>query len=618
MNHLINSLTRLSTKALLPVEPQSGQLIKGKVVQSLQDNKIVVNMGKKSVEALVNQPLIKGSSYLFQVEQVKPALILRAVSLSEARSEPLNLASLLEQIGIKANKDNLTLIKAIADLKVPLHKKDLARAFRLIQSPNEHRFTREILLHMLSRKMPISPSVYSALSAKYTDEYSQVLSNVVQQLGGKSLSTSDEKVKSMVQSLQAEQNPNFESAMLIKLKSESANGSRSTFELLKTAGLIDTKHTYTSFKQNWFRQNPSMDKLPFTKEQAASSLQQLLQNQLPLSPSENQTIKQWGHTSEKLLSLWTQQPPNHEFSMLSRQTRRQWTENFRKVVDQKIMERLTPNFKDSTKVFIDKAVTLLNDPGGERTPFTRAEFRSFLSDIQKLIRVQLPVEQQKLLVQFLQSLSQYIPLSDKERIWLQMKTMMNGIGFNDEHVLARTSQQTDASLRTEHSLKSLLLKGLSEGSEVKAETAYRLINLINGTQLASLSDHSQTLQLALQFPGDFIGARKDVHMNMEGRKNDDGQIDSDYCHVMFYLHLSQLEETVIDLNIVERRVSVVVYNENPELEKLFHPYRKKLEEGLENAGYELNSIKARVTSEVSIISDSNTQETAEEGVDIRV
>ena len=199
-----------------------------------------------------------------------------------------------------------------------------------------------------------------------------------------------------------------------------------------------------------------------------------------------------------------------------------------------------------------------------------------------------------------------------------MKAMMSRIGFNDEHVLAKAFKQAEAPVQTESSLKTLLLKGLSEGSEVKAETANRLINLINGTQLASYSDNPQTLQITLQFPGDFIGALKDVHMNMEGRKNDDGQIDSDYCHVMFYLHLSQLEETIIDLNIVERRVSVVVYNENPALEKLFKPYQKKLEEGLEIAGYELNSLRARVTNEASKSTDSNKQEEAEEGVDIRI
>ncbi|WLR46962.1 hypothetical protein LC065_15650 [Halobacillus litoralis] len=619
MNHLINSLTRLSTHSALPVKPKSGQLIKGKVIQSLQYNKFVVSMGMKSVEAKVNQPLVKGSSYLFQVEQVEPDLVLRPITVSEERSGPLGLSSLLKQIGVQENKDNLSLMKAIVDLKVPLDKKDLARVFKLVQSSANQRVSRDILLHMISRKMPIQPSVYSALSAKYTAEYSQVLSDVTQQLGEKSLSASDEKIKSMVQTLRAEQNQNAEGMILKKIKSDLANGSSTTFELFKKSGIIDTKDTYSSFKQNWSRLNPSMERLPFTKEQVAASLQELLQNQLPISPSENQTIKQWAHTSERLLSLWTQQPSNPDFSTLSEQTRKQWTETFKKVVNQKILERLTPYFQESTKLFIEKAVTLLGNEKRDTYPFTKAEFKSYHSDIQDLLGKQLPHVQQKLLVHLLQSLSQNIQLSDKDRMWLHMRTMMNELGFNDEHdLLSSSSKLTDASAQTENSLKSLLLKGLTEGSEVKAETANRLINLINGTQLASYSDNSETLQIALQFPGDFIGALKDVHMNMEGRKNDDGQIDSDYCHVMFYLHLSQLEETIIDLNIVERRVSIVVYNENPELEKLFQPYQKKLEEGLENVGYKLNSIKARVTSVVSKTSSANNQMAVEEGLDIRI
>ncbi|MBX0356462.1 hypothetical protein [Halobacillus sp. Nhm2S1] len=618
MNHLINSLTRLSANAALSVEPKSGQLIKGKVIQLLQDNNVVVNIGRKSVEALVNQPLIKGSSYLFQVEKEEPDLVLRAVSLSEARSGPLNLASLLKQIGVQPYQHNVSFMKAIMDLNVPIHNKDLAKAFGLIQSSDNQRQAREIVLHMLSRRMPVQSSVYAALTAKYTVEFTQALSAVEHQLGGKTLSSNDEKIRTMVQTLRGEQKSHSENRVFKRFKTEAANGSKATFELFKSAGIIDAKHTLTSFKEHWSQQNPTMDRFPFTNERVAGSLQQLLQKQLPLSPSENQIIRQWVHTAKKLNSLWTQQPSNTDFSMLSRQTRTRWTETFRKIVEQKMMERITPHLQESTKQFIDQAVPLLREEGIERNPFTRNAFSSFLSDIQNLMAKQLPAKQQNLLIHSLQSLSESIPISAKDRMWLQMKTIMNEIGYNDEHVLAKLSQRTDALPQPDHTLKSLLLKGLSEGSEVKAETANRLINFINGTQLASFSDHSQTLQIALQFPGDFIGALKDVHMNMEGRKNDDGQIDSDYCHVMFYLHLSQLEETIIDLNIVERRVSVVIYNDNPEVEKLFKPYQEKLEEGLANAGYDLNSIKARVIREASRTSDSSKQKVVEEGVDVRI
>ncbi|GEN54161.1 hypothetical protein [Halobacillus faecis] len=618
MNHLINSLTRLSANAALSVEPKSGQLIKGKVIQLLQDNKMVVNIGRKSVEVLVNQPLIKGSSYLFQVEKEEPDLVLRAVSLSEARSGLSDLASLLKQIGVKPNQYNVSFMKAIMDLNMPIHNKDLAKAFSLIQASDNQGQAREILLHMLSRKMPIRSSIYAALTAKYTAEFTQVLSMVEQQLGEKTLSSNDENIRTLVQTLRGEQKSHPENRMFKRFKTELANGSKVTFELFKSAGIINPKHTLTSFKENWYQQDPAMDRLPFTNERVAGSLKQLLQNQIPLSPSENQNIKQWAHTTKKLHSLWTQQPSNTDFSMLSRQTRSQWTETFRKIVEQKMMERLTPHLQESTKQFIEQALPLLREEAIERNPFTRDAFRSFLSDIKNLMAKQLPINQQHLLIHSLQSMSESIPISKKDRMWLQMKTMMNEIGFNDEHALAKLSQRTDALIQPDHTLKSLLLKGLSEGSEVKVETANRLINLINGTQLASYSDNSQTLQIALQFPGDFIGALKDVHMNMEGRKNDDGQIDSDYCHVMFYLHLSQLEETIIDLNIVERRVSVVIYNDKPEIEKLFTPFQEKLEEGLANAGYEMNSLKARVISEASRTSDSSKQEVVEEGVDVRI
>ncbi|MYL70959.1 hypothetical protein GLW00_08850 [Halobacillus litoralis] len=618
MNHIINGLTRLSTHAPLSAELKSGQLIKGKVIQSLQDNKVVVNLGKKSVEAIVSQSLMKGSSYLFQIEQVEPSLLLRAVSRSEARSEQLDHASLLKQIGVKVNKDNLSLMKAIVNLKVPLNKKDLVQAFSLVQSSSNQPFSRDLLLHMVSRKMPIQPSVYAALSMKYTVEYSQALSDVEHQLGGKSLSLSDEKILSMIRTLRAEPNPYADRDALNRLSSKLAQGSQVTFHLLKKATLIDNKHTLSSFQEEWSQNNPAMDTLPFSKRRVAVSLHQLLLNQLPLTASENQTIKQWMNTSEKILSLWAPQPSDSDFSMLPRQIRSHWSETLRKMVDQKILARITPHLQESTKVFMDKAVTFSDQSQIEKPPFTRTEFSSFVATMQKLFGKQLSMEQQKLLVESLHALSQHVSVSDKDKMWIQLKAIVNETGFNDEHFLARALEKGDVPVQSESSLKSLLIKAANEGSEVKADTANRLINLINGTQIASYQDNPQTLQIALQFPGDFLGALKDVHMNMEGRKNEDGQIDSDYCHVMFYLHLSQLEETVIDLQIVERRVSVVIYNEKPELEKLFKPYQQKLEIGLEKAGFELNSLKARVTKEVSKTPGSNINEEGIEGVDLRI
>jgi len=97
----------------------------------------------------------------------------------------------------------------------------------------------------------------------------------------------------------------------------------------------------------------------------------------------------------------------------------------------------------------------------------------------------------------------------------------------------------------------------------------------------------------LQLPGNWFGIEQDLIMDLEGRKNDQDEVDPDYCHILFYLQLESLDETVIDMRIQKRIVQLSLYTDNDQAENLIKSFKPMLEEGLEKLDYKLSTVRHR-------------------------
>ena len=54
----------------------------------------------------------------------------------------------------------------------------------------------------------------------------------------------------------------------------------------------------------------------------------------------------------------------------------------------------------------------------------------------------------------------------------------------------------------------------------------------------------------------------DATLQWNGRMKDNGKIDANYARVLFYLQMASMQETVIDMQVQNRVVTVTVFNEN--------------------------------------------------------
>jgi len=214
-----------------------------------------------------------------------------------------------------------------------------------------------------------------------------------------------------------------------------------------------------------------------------------------------------------------------------------------------------------------------------------------------------------------------LPLG-KDYFLTQLKTVMQQSGLNYEHQLMKQPDGMEA-VKQETTLKASVLQGLQESlpSQVSDKLS-SVLNHLNGMVL-SVQDSDQTLQMNLQLPGNWFGIEQDLHMDIEGRKNDQDEVDPDYCHILFYLQLQSLDETVIDMSIQKRIVQLSLYTDNEQAESLIKSFKPMLEEGLEKLDYTLSTVRYRPMQEQTGSNESALKQRysspqSKGGVDFRV
>jgi len=195
-----------------------------------------------------------------------------------------------------------------------------------------------------------------------------------------------------------------------------------------------------------------------------------------------------------------------------------------------------------------------------------------------------------------------------------MKTMLRNMGFGYEHMLSGKAVEPQLLDQLKPQLLTVI-QHPAASAQLK-ENAEQLIQRLNGVQILSAeSGHQQ--QIVMQIPLQFLGRKMDATLNWTGRMKEDGKIDSDYVRVLFYLQLSSLKETVIDMAVQNRVVTINVYNEEEGLTRLAEPFKEALKEGLASVDYRLSGVSLKTLAEQSNV-PKKTVSTPSKGVDIRI
>lgn len=147
------------------------------------------------------------------------------------------------------------------------------------------------------------------------------------------------------------------------------------------------------------------------------------------------------------------------------------------------------------------------------------------------------------------------------------------------------------------SLKSALL-ALSAHDEVPPavrEAAQSLVNQVTGQQLLLSTERNTNApfsHMTLFVPMKNADGDTTATVHVQTRRNRRGAWDVDNCHLLFDLRMRHLGDTLVDVQVVDRIVSVKLLTDFPEISELLNQAREELSNGMNTAGFQLFSLSA--------------------------
>ncbi|MBO9608765.1 MAG: hypothetical protein J7639_22615 [Paenibacillaceae bacterium] len=145
------------------------------------------------------------------------------------------------------------------------------------------------------------------------------------------------------------------------------------------------------------------------------------------------------------------------------------------------------------------------------------------------------------------------------------------------------------------SLKSaLLVLAATDGvPETIKESAQQALQHITGQQLLLTGDRNGMLaHVTLSIPFyDTATGEQSAAVHIQTRKGKRGELDADNCRLLFDLRMKALGQTLVDVHVYNRIVTLHVHNDHPLAGELLESHRQEITSGLAGAGFQFLSLK---------------------------
>ncbi|GGH74929.1 hypothetical protein JOD43_000374 [Pullulanibacillus pueri] len=188
----------------------------------------------------------------------------------------------------------------------------------------------------------------------------------------------------------------------------------------------------------------------------------------------------------------------------------------------------------------------------------------------------------------LQSLFETWPDLDDQPSSKWLFDVLNRIGYFQEAKLANPRVKPDELGMT---LKTGLLAVVNDKENHEmSDHAEKLLAAITGQQLQSLPADRSLIQWLFTLPVLFNHEFKDVQMLWEGKKNEQGDNETEYYKILFYFDFKVIGETVVRILTQRKMLTVTLFNDTIELEPLIEKYKPQLQERLSALDYTLVSL----------------------------
>lgn len=158
-------------------------------------------------------------------------------------------------------------------------------------------------------------------------------------------------------------------------------------------------------------------------------------------------------------------------------------------------------------------------------------------------------------------------------------------------------------------LKGVLLQimGSSEVPPAVKEAASGLVQQLTGQQLLLNTDRTTpfaqvTLFLPLQGPD----GEETASVHIQSRRGRKGELDAANCRLWFDLDMKQLGQTLVDVQVVDRIVSLKLHNNEPWVLELLEQRRDDIKVAVESIGYQLSGLRTEPLPALNVTTNSRS------------
>ncbi|MBL4955019.1 hypothetical protein JK635_22945 [Neobacillus sp. YIM B02564] len=173
-----------------------------------------------------------------------------------------------------------------------------------------------------------------------------------------------------------------------------------------------------------------------------------------------------------------------------------------------------------------------------------------------------------------------------------LQEIIHKLGLTYEKEVGVWSLAGKDSMQPLDTLKPLLMSAMAELGAA-GEKLEPLLQRLTGMQIIAQDPAAPMQQLVMQLPISFGHMQSDVTIQWNGRKKDNGQIDPDFCRILFYLDLQHLRQTMLDMVVQNKVVHITVVNDTEGIEPIVTIWKPVLKEKLEELGYQLSFINVK-------------------------
>lgn len=583
-------------------------MIHGRIEQLFPGQLAEVRIGEQKMIAKLEVPMRAGDSYYFQVASINPEVQLKIISgPTDSEANPgRQLQNLMQAMQLPRTPEMATLLSFVLENKIPITRENLLQAVHLLQmTPSTNQQGALLSIRkMVELKLPLTESLFQSILGIASKEGLHSVIDTFRATLLKDSSVAPHTRASIIQVLNHIEKPLVhatshallgQSLQILADNEQQAELRFSVLQLLKESTILPSQTSLPNLPrtlvtliagaagQDVMIQAGSLSTqlenlVKFISEQPFFSTEQkgklaAVINQVDHSNGLNKGMQRIANALLQMIGENLSANPIQSANNTSQHILGLFG-NEERAVDTGIVDSLLQNAERSNNVGIQKLVQLAE------TSVSNAIDGKVMKDT--------------------------------------VQTIFRSLGFNYEALLLGKEVQSERLLQ---SLKPQLLTIMNDPNLTNAvrEMAEQLVVRMNGTPLTSV-EQGVNHQLVMQLPLEFFGKRIDATLQWSGRMKDDKKIDADFARVLFYLNLHSLQETVVDMQVQNRIVTVTVYNEDSTLPEIGQPLQEKLKDGLESVGYQLSGVFfKKITADKKSSKSLKNVTTYDEGrVDFRI